>query len=68
MSKNAFLYITDYQYNTNSNRFFFEKKKKMHCQFGENIYFCTPFREEKGGEQDAKTVLSHVAGITQLVE
>ena len=40
----------------------------MHCQFGENIYFCTPFREEKGGEQDAKTVLSHVAGITQLVE
>ena len=54
LSKIAVLYIADYQYNTKSKRFFFEKKQKMHCQFRENIYFCTPFRKEKGGEKDAK--------------
>ena len=39
----------------------------MHCQFTENVYFCTPFPREKGGEKKP-TVLSHHAGITQLVE
>ena len=39
----------------------------MHCQLEKSFYFCTPFREEKGGEKKP-TVLSHHAGITQLVE
>jgi len=29
--------------------FFSKKKKKTHCQLEKSFYFCTPFREEKGG-------------------
>ncbi len=39
----------------------------MHCQLEKSFYFCTPFQREKGGEKKP-TVLSHYAGITQLVE
>lgn len=46
---------------------FSKKMGGTHCQFKKSIYFCTPFQSERDGEKKP-TVLSHVAGITQLVE
>ena len=67
LPKKKFVYNAEYQYIVKFSRFFFEKKQKMHCQFKKNIYFCTPFPRERDGEKKP-TVLSHRAGITQLVE
>ena len=47
--------------------FFSKKMPKTYCQFRKKLYFCTPF-QTRGEVKKKQIVLSHHAGITQLVE